>query len=396
MQWTEVSKTIPLDIHLRLQQESVARRPHDAARHAALGEILMRLAKFGDAVVAFDQAESLGPCNFRHFDRLAQCYLSLDRPDAAMRVCERGNEVMPDCAALYTAHGSALWTLGRHNEARKAFLTALALSPVAFDAAERLLSPLASDPDGGRMLSLCEEFPSVYANSTVVRGYRAIALSRMGQLDEARSIVDLERHPARITFEPPAEFDGLEHFNTVLANEILRNPGLRYAPSYKFNRAESLDIPGARAYRALVKFLCAAIEGYIAEFARRGLDSILPAPPREGSFTSAGNVVRSDERHRAHLHKFAYISGVYHVTVPTDMARADDRAGALVLGSCNDLTGGYIPCWGSRDIKPIPGVATLFPSHIFHSVAPTRSEHPRIAVPFDLEDPHLAHAGCVQ
>src|SRR5262249_37329109 len=216
-----------------------------------------------------------------------------------------------------------------------------------------------------------------------VRGYRAIALSRMGRLDEARSIVDLERHPARITFEPPAEFDGLEHFNTVLANEILRNPGLRYAPSYKFNRAESLDIPGARAYRALVKFLCAAIEGYIAEFARRGLDSILPAPPREGSFTSAGNVVRSDERHRAHLHKFAYISGVYHVTVPTDMARADDRAGALVLGSCNDLTGGDISCWGSRDIKPIPGVATLFPSHIFHSVAPPRGEAPPSSCPFD-------------
>ena len=35
-------------------------------------------------------------------------------------------------------------------------------------------------------------------------------------------------------------------------------------------------------------------------------------------------------------------------------------------------------------IKPIAGVATLFPSHIFHSVVPTRSEQPRIAVPFDL------------
>jgi hypothetical protein len=207
----------------------------------------------------------------------------------------------------------------------------------------------------------------------------------MGQLDEARSIFDLERYPARITFEPPAEFDSLEHFNAVLANEILCNPGLRHTPGYKFNRAEFLDIPGARAYPALMKFLCAAIEDYIAEFARRGLDNILPAPPREGRFTSAGNVVRSDEIHSTHLHKHAYISGVYHVTVPPDMAQADDRAGALVLGSCNDLTGGYIPCWGSRDIKPIPGVATLLPSHIFHSVVPTRSEHPRIAVPFDLE-----------
>jgi hypothetical protein len=32
----------------------------------------------------------------------------------------------------------------------------------------------------------------------------------------------------------------------------------------------------------------------------------------------------------------------------------------------------------------VPGVATLFPSHIFHSVVPTRTEQPRIAIPFDL------------
>jgi hypothetical protein len=65
-------------------------------------------------------------------------------------------------------------------------------------------------------------------------------------------------------------------------------------------------------------------------------------------------------------------------------AWADDGVGALVLGSLDGLTEGYVPCWGTRNIKPVPGVATLFPSHIFHSVMPTRSEHPRIAVPFDL------------
>ena len=169
MQWTETSHTIPLDVHLHLQRESVARRPRDFARRAKLGEILLQLAKFSDAAAAFEQAESLDPCNFRHFDRLAECYLSLDRPDAVLRVCERGIEIMPDSADLHTAHGSALRALGRHNEARKAFLTALALRPDAFDAAECLLLPLASDPDGARMLALCEEFPSSYANSTVMR-----------------------------------------------------------------------------------------------------------------------------------------------------------------------------------------------------------------------------------
>jgi tetratricopeptide (TPR) repeat protein len=395
MLWTDIPRTIPLDIHLRLQQESVARRPYDAARHAKLGEILLQLAKYCDAAAAFEQAEALGPRDFRHFGRLAECYLSLGRPDAALRVCERGTEVMPDCSDLHTERGTALRALGQQAGARAAFLRALALSSNAFNAAECLLLPLAADPDGARTLALCEEFPSSYANSTVVRGYRAIALSRVGRLDEGRRLVDLERYPARIKFEPPAEFGGIERFNALLADEILRNPGLRHTPNYRFYRTEYLAISGARVFPVLAKFLRAAIEDYLAEFARRGLDLILPTPPREGLVMSAGNVVRADESHGSHLHKFAYVSGVYHVSAPSEVIRASDRAGTLVLGSCDDFTGGYVPCWGSRDIKPAPGVATLFPSHIFHSVVSTHSNHPRIAVPFDLcvaqdtEDPRL-------
>jgi tetratricopeptide (TPR) repeat protein len=383
MLWKNIPTAIPLDIHLCLQRQIVSRRPHDAARWAALGEILLGLAEFSEAVTAFEHAEALDFRNFRHFDKLAECYRRLGRPDAALRVCERGIEITPDASDLHTKHGIALWALGRRNEARMAYLKALALSPDAFDAAESLLWPLASDPDGAKLLSLCEQFPPAYASSTVVRGYRAIALSRVGHLDEARSLVDLDRYPASITFDPPPEFGGIERFNKMLADEILRNPGLRYTPTYKFYRTECLALPGAPAYRALAKFLCAAIEGYIAEFAQRGLDMILPAPPREACLGSAGNVVRSEESHDAHLHVLGYISGVYHVSVPPEVTRTNDRLGALVLGSCC-LRDGYVPCWGSRDIKPVPGVATLFPSHIFHSVVPTYSDYPRIAVPFDL------------
>jgi hypothetical protein len=213
-----------------------------------------------------------------------------------------------------------------------------------------------------------------------VRGYRAIALSRVGRLGEARNLVDLERYPARTVFEPPAEFGGIERFNALLADEILRNPGLRHTFPYGFYRTEQLAILGARAFPVLSKFLRSAIEAYIANFAQSGLDIILPPLPPRGYLYSAGNVVREEEGHHAHLHKFGYISGVYHVSVPPDVALGTDRSGALVLGPCD----GYVPCFGSRDIKPVPGVATLFPSHIFHSVVPTRTEQPRIAIPFDL------------
>jgi tetratricopeptide (TPR) repeat protein len=385
MLWTDIDlpPQIPLDIHLRLQRESVARHSYDPARHAKLGDILFRLGRYGDAVVAFEQAEVLGSGTFRQFERLARCYIWLDRPDAACKVCERGNDVIPNCADLHTARGVALRALGRDTEACAAFREAVALSCDAVEAAACLLSPVASDPDGSRLLALCEEFPSAYANSTVVRGYRAIALSRGGRLDEARNLVDLERYPVQTAFDPPAEFGGIERFNALLADEILRNPGLRYISAYGFYRTEQLAILGARVFPVLSKFLRSSIEDYIARFVQSGLDVILPPPPPRGFLYCAGNVVRAEEEHQAHLHKFAYISGVYHVSVPPDMVRGNDRSGALVLGTCS-LTDGYVPCWGRRDVKPVPGVATLFPSHIFHSVVPTRTEQPRIAIPFDL------------
>jgi tetratricopeptide (TPR) repeat protein len=393
MRWTdlETPPQIPVDVLLRLQHASIARRPHDPAQYAGLGEILYRLAKYEEAAVAFRRAEALCPGDFRDFDRLARCYYQLNRPEAVLEVCDRGSEIVSNCSDVQFLRGAALRALGRHKEARTAMLRALELSPHAYEAAECLLLSMASESDGARLLALCDEFPSSYSNATVVRGYRAIALSRLGKRDEACNLVDLAKYPARVRFDPPSEFGDVESFNSLLADEILHNPGLRYAADYGFYRTEQLAVIGARAFPVLSKFLRGVIEDYVAGLVERGLDRVFPTPPSNGYFRSAANVVRSEERHRSHLHKYAYISGVYHVSVPPDVAQGNNHAGALVLGSCDDLTGGYLACWGSREIKPIAGVATLFPSHIFHSVVSTRTEQPRIAIPFDLCPSEMGH-----
>jgi tetratricopeptide (TPR) repeat protein len=399
MQWTDLQflPRVPQDIRLAQQRETVARHPKDAAQHAELGKILMLLAKYEEAVAAFEQAERAAPREFQCFAALSQCFQALDRPEEMLHVCERGKEVMPDCCGVHFWHGIALRRLGRTAEASEALLKAVAaespLGPMSSDpvgksfyvfmAVESLLAPMASDSDGYRLLALCDELPPGYANCTVVRGYRAIALSRVGRSEEAKKVIDLDQHVARFKFDPPAEFAGIEHFNELLAMEILINPGLRYS-NLGLDQTEHLDISGARAFPALAEFLRTVIEDFISEFPLRGLDVILPPVPEKGFLVSAGNVVRGLESQMSHLHRDEYVSGVYHVCVPPNAPSADNRAGALVLGSCDDITGGYVACWGSRDLKPVPGWATVFPSHLFHSVVSTQSEQPRIAIPFDL------------
>jgi len=386
VQWIDAAypATIPLHTLLTQRRQSAALHPDDAERQADLGETLWKLDILSDAAAAFEKVELLDPATFRYFGRLARCYVFLDRPNDALQVCERWNEVLPKSADLHFVRGLALRKLGRREEARDAFLRATALSPSAFEAVECLMIPVASLPDGSKLLALCDELPVIYANSTVVRGYRAIGLSRVGRADEARAIMDLENYVAQVEFEPPPGFGGIDDFNALLAEEILANPDLRHMPNYGFRRTERLNMAGARAFPVLAKFFRVAMEQYVEQFPERRLDAIMPAAPKRAYLNTAGNVVHGSERHRSHLHKFAYISGVYHVSVPPNVERNEGRAGTLVVGSCDHLTEEYAPCWGTRDIKPTPGVATIFPSHMFHSVVSTCSTGLRIAIPFDL------------
>jgi hypothetical protein len=59
-----------------------------------------------------------------------------------------------------------------------------------------------------------------------------------------------------------------------------------------------------------------------------------------------------------------------------------------LLGCCDEYTRGHAPVWGTRRIKPEPGVLLIFPSHIFHDVVPTGSDEPRISVVADLKPSH--------
>jgi tetratricopeptide (TPR) repeat protein len=382
IQWIDAENPAmaPLSEVLADCERRAASPPDDPERQAEIGEILLKLAKFAEAAAVFERVEALDPEHFGYFGRLARCHLFLDRPDDALGDCERWRRVMPNSADLHFLRGLALRNLGRRDEARQAFLEAVSLSPYAFEAVECLALPESSREDGATLLALCDELPAVYANSTVVRGYRAIGLSRSGRVDEARAIMDLENYVAQVTFEPPPGFGGIDGFNSMLAEEIRANPDLRVMSSYGFRRTERLNVRGARAYPELAKFLRAAMMRFIDEFRRRGLDKIMPDPPRRAYLTTAGNLVHNQESHRSHLHKFAYISGVYHVSAP----HRGGRGGALVLGSFNQIAQDYAPCWGARIIEPRPGVATIFPSHIFHSVASTGVTEERIAVPFDL------------
>lgn len=386
MRWLagEATQVLSEAAELALVHKAIQARPHDTALHTRLGEAWVRARKFRQAAAEFELAASQDPERFEAWAALASCYLQLEQPEAALDACDRGT-VLGATEQIHYQRGCALRELHRFTEARNEFLAALALDDCGWEALKALLAPLATNRDGGKLLEFCAGLSPPYSDSALVRGHRAIALSRLGRTEEALQLVDLFRHVARIPVSVPHEFIDVEQFNRALAEEILNDPSPVSESRGGFDITYAPQTYQRPAIAALLDFIRDAIVDYIDHRADRGLDTVLPPPPENGSLFGASVVLRGDGSNGEHLHAQGYVSSVYHVQIPDCITTADDNRGALALGCCDTYTMGYSPCWGKRYIKPVAGWLLLFPSHIFHDVVPSQTPEPRISVAADLK-----------
>ncbi len=377
-QWieTETPWRVPAKLKLAAIREAAARSPHDTRLQAELGDALIAMSRFAEAIETYSGIER------DRWSELATCHLSLGQFGAALALCDRF--AAPERATWHTQRGVALLALDRAAEGRAALWRAVGLGDPALTALGVLLGSLGRDGDGGPLLEACDALDARYSGTAVVRGYRALAFSLLGRREEARAIIDLDRSVMRIPFEPAAEFGGIEAFNAALAEEILRDPPP--APKYEGTRINmsprTRDNPRLTALRAAIR---AAFTDYAARRGDYGEPAALPPPPRHATIGCGTVVLTGPGRNREHLHRNGYISAVYHVRVPDEIARADDGRGALLLGPCGRYSNGHAPCWGTRAIPAVSGWLTLFPSHIFHDVVPTLTGEPRISVVSDLK-----------
>jgi tetratricopeptide (TPR) repeat protein len=384
MRWQEPeSDFIPPSIAISLLRKAIEKHTYNPTLHARLGAAFERCSRFSDALSEYEVAARQAPNDFQAWPKLARCYLELDCPEAALEACRRG-EAYGSSADIQYERGCALHKLRRLVDAQQAFLSAIKSSDTHLDALQALLGPMARDPDGRKLLDFCEALPRSYKDTALARAHRAIALSRIGQTKEALQIVDLQRYVARIPFVPPSQFGGIDQFNHQLADDILadRSPSKPRREGFDINYAPRSR--RSQSFLALRDFMKSAINNFLGEASDRGFDAVMPPPPTEGTLYGASLVLRDEGHNGEHLHAAGYISVVYHVLVPDSVIKASDDRGALALGCCENYTGGYAPCWGTRYMKPVAGSLVIFPSHIYHDVVPSRTHMPRISVTADL------------
>jgi len=316
--------------------------------------------------------------------RLAHGYLNADRPQDALAVCARalGSAGEPAPRGLNFAKGMAFIRLKAEEDAEEAFLQEIHQHDRGFEALEALFLLARNTGEPERILDLCARLPARYLAYPGARAYLALGKSLSGDPKAAQSTFDNSLIWQKRA-DPPPGFATLSAFTAALAAEIRANPNLFTIRSESFLRTRVLGYPNEPALRALIKMLKALAEDYFSFLQDRQALSALPPITGPVKLDIQANILYGDQGQRPHIHKYGLMSGVFHVIVPEEVSSSDEPRGALVFGSSGTLSQDA-PGVEIKAVRPAEGMATIFPPHMFHWVLPTGSNHPRIAVAFDV------------
>jgi len=381
MIWTDdrVAPRVPQLPAERLRA-MIAANPAATILKVLLGDVLMRDRDFAAAADSYAAAAAQDPDAFDGWTKLVQACRSSGRLDEALAAAGQGARLRPS-TALTIERGRVLRRMGDRDAAEAAFRAAVAAQDgTEVTAHGGLLRLLALEPDGARLLAACDAAQGRIGDTALVRAHRALAHSRMGDAAAAGRLIDVDRHVVRTPIAVPDGYDDVAAFNTALAGEILR-VGASGGPVSLYYRPR---LDGQPVLAVLLATIRAAMEHYLEQLPALGLAGVMPPPPAAASLFYGNTVLRDRGVNGAHIHGEGYVSAVYHVSVPDSVAAARDNRGALALGVLGEFAPDHTPCWGVRLVRPEPGWLTLFPSHMFHDVVPTRDPAPRVSVAADL------------
>lgn len=369
----------------KLARASLQRDPSPEATHR-LGALLIGIGEYEEAIAIFESAAAMPANHAGHRKDLARAYLHTGNPEKALTL-------LRDRDGIWTAAGRgvgcfaaiALLKLDRYSEAKEILIKEIDTSNHGYEPLEVLLRSVLVKEGPEAFDDLCaRHVPPAYHNSPVYKGYSALSASMKGDTAAAAQLIDFDL-VWRTSIAVPEPYGTMEEFNRALQQEICVNPdlyGFRTEPAKMSSNI--LGYHNEPELRMLLQSFQSLCESYLKFVEQRGGAARLPAIPDKVDLGLTATILNCGGYHNAHLHRFGLISGTYYVTVPYDPADDGSAGGCLSLGSAVGLIPGHSPCWPTLDIKPEPGMAVMFPSHLFHGVAPSRSEQPRVAVAFDM------------
>lgn len=387
---TEARKAITVVQELSLARAVHARAGSPDAR-TRLASLLLLDDQHEELIALLDGAPSLG---FRDEAMLVEAFLARETPDDNRRAHAAAERALALAgsdearAQMLAQRGKCETRLGMRDRALETLGQAIALDPQCKDACKRIAAIQLAAGRSDRVLAMVDDLQAQGVGHARLFGARVLAHARAGDFAAAREAEGFDRLHRSQTLAPPAGWETIAAFNAALAQELLAHPDTRY-DRYGSASAFTWRIENpARADTPLFNALVAQINAALAVHIEAALQSGHPWAgfKPEALKLRIWCVITEGGGHETwHVHQFGWLSGVYYVAVPEQIAKGHDRKGCLSFGLPEELLGDALAAaYGEHLVRPEPGMLLTFPSHVYHRTYPHEAEGKRICIAFDL------------
>ncbi len=339
---------------IRLLLKIVKIIPNFAQAHFNLGTALNALGKTKQAIKSLQHALKIKPDYAEAHFNLANSWRQIGSTQASIVHYVKALYFDPNHSAAATNLASAHLKLGNPKEAFIASTQAQKIKPGNRDAL----------------------------------AFKAIAATEMGDKHTAAKILNPDVFIYSKHFKNQRSFDNLTDFNRALVKHILEHPTLAKETHNKATRngqqTDNLALGDRGPVAGLQEMIGEALDEYLENIKT---DRTHPYPALIPNLTRIdiwGTVLGAQGYQTAHMHRAAWVSGVYYVQLPEVMHKAESgNAGWIEFCRPPD----EFKCKQEHDVKiiqPKEGIMLLFPSYLYHSTIPFESNDKRISIAFDL------------
>ena len=319
------------------EAELLWRRPSDLALRLACADALHRGGHFTKALTALDEALRYAPQSGQLLSAKAVILDELDRPDDALELLRAVAEAAPQARSSRRNMLSVLLRCGR-----------------AVEALTLVRELRAQEPDEQYLLA-CE----------------CTALRMLGD-PLYRQWCDHQRLVRTYTIEAPEGHFTAESFNASFAN-LLRGQHRSSANPLDQPRPNFSQTPRNLLTHTdpLFKTFLSAVEPHVRDYISRLPESAGSITARRGKQYRYTNLwsarLIKDGFQPSHVHDRGWISGIYIAAEMPDEGGQNPHSGWLKFGEPNKPPP---ECGVERMIEPKAGQLVLFPSYIWHGIAP--------------------------
>ena len=372
---------------LELHEQALAAAPDEALVHYNYGAALKRAHEFERATTHYRRAVELAPEDMDLRLGLGTLLVETSNFEGGREHLEVVVRARPDAAGAWDLLSYANKKLERGEDALASARRLTTLLPQSEDALVTLSAAeiTAAQYEGALESSArgLERNPS----SCQFLADRSIALSAMGNREEALTLFNVETLLKVYDIEVPTGYDTIADFNAALRAHIESHPALTFSgislSCHEGATSNELFAPPLGPVGALQEVVRSAAAQYRDTVELPGHPWLSRLPnPKSLNLSGWATRLRSQGYQHGHTHPTAWLSGVYYVSLPAEVG-ADSTAGWIEFGRS--------PYWyGDTDqggielLQPQPGRLVLFPSFFFHRTIPFESEEERLTIAFDF------------